>query len=155
MSTTTFSTSATIFPTTSSTTTIPLTDDTTWDFSIKETTIRNVTITLGITLGLLLICALTAIEIMRRRMQKLRHQRDGYKEKFGGPISPSLMKRSGSGYGPLPPSAGATGRTGYEPVPATVVESGRGQYQHLSLSAIESGRAELSGTEGRIPVFAR
>lgn len=94
-------------------------------------------------------------------MKKLRHERDGYKDKLNDyktVITPSLSERSGYGYEPVPPCAVESGRGGYESVPASALESGRSEYQHLSPSAVESGRAErveLSGTEGRVPVFVR
>ncbi|EME89473.1 uncharacterized protein MYCFIDRAFT_210105 [Pseudocercospora fijiensis CIRAD86] len=86
----------------SATTATSSTADNEFSFSIRETTIRNIAIAVGISLTVLLICTLIAIEVMRRKMKRMRRQLDVYAMKLEG-LSPRL--RTGHGYHSVPPSA--------------------------------------------------
>lgn len=99
-------------------------------------------------------------------MKRIRLERDELKDKlhsYKGVTSPSISARSGSGngYEAVPSSAvehSNTSSRGYEAIPPSAIESGKYEYQHLSPSVADSGavsRVELSGTEPRVPVFAR
>ncbi|KAF7185261.1 hypothetical protein HII31_13536 [Pseudocercospora fuligena] len=74
-----------------------------YSFSIRETTIRNIAIAVGISLTVLLICTLIAIEVMRRKMKRMRRQLDVYAMKMEGGLSP--QPRNGYGYHSVPLSA--------------------------------------------------
>lgn len=79
----------------------PTTTDTdTYNFSIRETTIRNWAIGIGITLGVLLICALITIQVMRSKMKRLKKERDVYAMKLNG-----LLVDHSNKYESIPPSA--------------------------------------------------
>ena len=60
--------------------------DATYDFSIKEATIRNTAIGVCLALFVFLVCALIGLEIMRRRLKRMRKQLLGYmrQEEEGG-----------------------------------------------------------------------
>ena len=64
----------------------PSSTDATYDFSIKEATIRNTAIGVCLALFVFLVCALIGLEIMRRRLKRMRKQLLGYmrQEEEGG-----------------------------------------------------------------------
>ncbi|CAK1354236.1 uncharacterized protein RHO25_001948 [Cercospora beticola] len=78
--------------------------DATYDFSIKEATIRNTAIGVCLALFVFLICALVGLEIMRRRMKRMRKQllkymrqeEGGYSTQYLSPDTRVKMERTGS-----------------------------------------------------------
>ncbi|KAK4496452.1 hypothetical protein PRZ48_012432 [Zasmidium cellare] len=56
----------------------------TYSFSIRETTIRNWAIGIGITLGILLVLCLIAIQVLRTKIKRLKKERDVYVGKLNG-----------------------------------------------------------------------
>lgn len=75
-------------------------DNDTYNFSIRETTIRDWAIGIGITLGVLLICALIAIQVMRTKIKRLKKERDVYAGKLNG-----VLVHGGLKYEAVSPSA--------------------------------------------------
>ncbi|KXT06005.1 hypothetical protein AC579_6051 [Pseudocercospora musae] len=78
-----------------------------YSFSIRETTIRNIAIAVGISLTVLLTCTLIAIEVMRRKIKRMRGQLDVYAIKLEGGLSP--QPRDGYGYHSVPLSTAENG----------------------------------------------
>ncbi|GIZ39085.1 hypothetical protein CKM354_000247600 [Cercospora kikuchii] len=82
----------------------PTSTDATYDFSIKEATIRNTAIGVCLALFVFLICALVGLEIMRRRMKRMRKQllkymrqeEEGYSTQYLSPDTRIKMERTGS-----------------------------------------------------------
>lgn len=109
-------------------------DNDTYNFSIRETTIRDWAIGIGITLGVLLICALIAIQVMRTKIKRLKKERDVYAGKLNGVLVHGGLK--------------------YEAVSPSVVESGGLIIPRAELESenevFESGGRDVTTTTSRL-----